>query len=275
MTKFGVIADVHGNLPALEAVIAKLEQRGVERYLVAGDLVGYGPHPNECVRIVDDLDATVVAGNHELILAGALPEGPIHPQARQTLQWTRAALDDRSRAILARLPRTVALPDGIVLTHASLTGPTLYVRTTAQAANEFKLLAAHYPDARVLIVGHTHRRAAWSMGEGRLRPASGKTLSLDALGPHLLNPGSVGQSRGLRPLAQAAILDVRAGTVEFLSVDYPKAGLRRDLARAGLPTRTYHMIPWAPTHWNLGVVAALRDRMHWRSGSATHDSSDR
>src|SRR3954447_12802496 len=93
----GVVADIHANLHALETVLAALERAGVERYLCAGDLVGYGPRPNECVARVPSLAAVVVAGTHDLIALGKLAPDGLGPLPRQTLEWTAAALDDDSR----------------------------------------------------------------------------------------------------------------------------------------------------------------------------------
>src|SRR3954453_519788 len=90
--RWGVIADIHSNLHALEAVLAALERAGVERYVCAGDLVGYGPRPNECVERVAALDAVVVAGNHDLVAIGRLSAEGLGPLPAQTVQWTASVL---------------------------------------------------------------------------------------------------------------------------------------------------------------------------------------
>ena len=99
--RYGVLADVHGNLDALRAVLRALERHGVDRYLVAGDLVGYGPYPNECVAALAELPATCVAGNHDLIALGSAVGSPLH-RARAT----QPALDRAgARPRRTRLPR--------------------------------------------------------------------------------------------------------------------------------------------------------------------------
>ena len=108
--RYGVISDVHGNLHALLAAIEVLERAGVERYLCLGDLVGYGPFPNECARRVAELGAVCVAGNHDLIAVDRLDPAGIGALARTTLAWTRTVLDPDVRAQLAGLPLTVACP---------------------------------------------------------------------------------------------------------------------------------------------------------------------
>src|SRR4051794_17709320 len=102
--RLGVIADVHGNLPALEATVAALERMGVDRYACLGDIVGYGPFPVECVELIAGLDALAVAGNHDLIATGRLEGVTVSALAARTLGWTAEILDDRSRAYLRALP---------------------------------------------------------------------------------------------------------------------------------------------------------------------------
>ena len=125
--RYGVISDIHGNLPALEAVLDALARIGVDAYACAGDLVGYGPQPNECVQIVRALGVVSVAGNHDLIALGELSEDRCERLARDSLRWTRGQLEEPTRAYLAGLPRRVELPGGVVVAHGSLDDPQEYV----------------------------------------------------------------------------------------------------------------------------------------------------
>lgn len=217
----GVIADVHANLPALEAVLAVLEAADVDTYLCAGDLVGYGPWPNECVERVAALPGVCVAGNHDLIATGRLGDGRCEPLARTTLAWTRNQLGSDARTYLESLPLSARLEE-ILLTHAS---PGNAERALTAAGAE-EALGSLDPDARVLVVGHTHRPLSVSAGSARL-----------------LNPGAVGQSRELRVRARALVLDRTSGEARFLAVPYDTARVRRALAAAGLPRRAYHLPP--------------------------------
>ena len=217
----GVIADVHGNLPALEAALAALQEAGVESYLCAGDLVGYGPWPDECVERVAALPGLCVAGNHDLIVAGRLGDERCEPLARTTLAWTRRRLGEDARAYLESLPLSARLDDMLV-THGSPGDPERALTKERAAA----ALRALEPGVRVLVVGHTHRPISVSLGEARL-----------------LNPGSVGQSRELSVRARALVLDREDGTARFLAVRYDTAPVRRALTAAGLPRRAYHLPP--------------------------------
>src|SRR6478735_5391674 len=103
--RIGLISDVHANLFALRAAVARLRAEGVDAWVCAGDLVGYGPHPNECVETVAELDPTIVAGNHELMLLGDLPDTRAGWLARRSIAWTREVVQLDVRSYLAALPR--------------------------------------------------------------------------------------------------------------------------------------------------------------------------
>ena len=237
--RLAVLADVHANLAALNAVLAAGERERVDRVVVAGDLVGYGPLPNETVARVAALDAVCVAGNHDLIVLDKLTDAPATPFARDSLAWTRSVLGEEARAYLESLP-LVERAGPVVVAHGSLGDPWRYVRSDAEAAAELDRLEAAHPGAWLLVLGHTHRAAAWHSGLGAL-PARASALPLD--GVTLLNPGSVGHSRGVRPLARFLILDLDRRTAEHRSVGYDDSRTRRELRRAGRPPASCHERP--------------------------------
>jgi putative phosphoesterase len=225
--RIGVVSDVHANLPALEAVLAALSSARVERVVHAGDVVGYGPWPNECAALLRDVRG--VAGNHDLAVLGRLDYSRYDRIARRAIDWTREALTPESRAYLEALPARLD-EERLVVTHGSLDSPEDYVRTPAQADAQL----ARVPGDAVLVLGHTHH-PLWHRGR-------------------LLNPGAVGQSRDGRLVAYYALLDLDAGTAELKEVPYDVARVRRELRRRGLPPGTYR---WPPS-LAARVVARLR-----------------
>ncbi|MEA2374569.1 MAG: hypothetical protein QOD53_1032 [Thermoleophilaceae bacterium] len=122
--RYGVVSDVHANLHALETVLAALEREGAERILCPGDLVGYGPRPNECVARLREAGALAVAGNHDLMATDRLSAGTLGGLQKQTIEWTRGALDPETRAYLEALPEHATTDDGVVIAHGSLGDPT-------------------------------------------------------------------------------------------------------------------------------------------------------
>ncbi len=239
--RYGVLSDVHGNAFALRAAVDRLTRVGVDGWLCAGDLVGYGPQPNECVARLAELGAIGVAGNHELLVLGRLPLDRAGRLARETTPWTRAALRADSRAYLAGLPLTVRLGE-LVMAHGSLDDPQRYVTAPDQARRELAALHRTDPAARVLVLGHTHR--PWLFHEtAGTAPAADTTLP--PAGRLLVNPGSVGQSRQREwvPRARFALLDLDRGEVRFFTEPYDVAGARAALRAQGLPGSGIHVPP--------------------------------
>lgn len=254
--RYGVIADVHANLHALEAVLAFLSAQDVDGYLCAGDLVGYGPLPNECVRRVIELPGRCVAGNHDLIVLDRLSDERCIPLAKASLAWTRRVLDDAARALLAGLPLD-ARADDVVLRHGSLADPQQYVVTARQAHACLDDLARAEPGAAILILGHTHHPMAVSRGRGSLLRRATGTVRLPPGDPVVLNPGAVGQSRSRDTRARVMVLDTAARTATFHAVPYDEAACRRALRERGLPPASCHL---PRSRWSQ-VTAVVKRRL--------------
>jgi predicted phosphodiesterase len=237
--RYAVLADIHANLHALDAVLEAVRSEGVDAYLVAGDLVGYGPFPNECVERVAGLDAACVAGNHDLIVLGQLSDDRCIPLAKTSLAWTRDVLRDDARSYLEGLPPSVDIGP-IVIAHGSLDDPQEYTRTPEQAIAQLEQLEREHPEARTLIVGHTHR--PWACDETGREPERRGAVAL----PNerlLLNPGAVGQSRELRVRAYYLLFDLDRRVAEFRTVGYDTRACREALRARGLSPRSIHLRP--------------------------------
>ena len=231
--RYAVISDVHGNLQALQAVVTAARSLAVDHWVCAGDVVGYGARPSECVALVDELSATWVAGNHELLVGGVLTTARCTRMAASSVRWTQDVLSQDVLARLADLPLQAELP-GLTIAHGSPGDPEEYVRSGDRA----DVLLQGRSDG--LVLGHTH--APWLRVPGRdvLRGGTG----VHHVGPpFLLNPGSVGQSRDVSPDARFAIVDMATKDVELLAVPYDVREARTDLVRAGLPPISYHVRP--------------------------------
>lgn len=251
--RYGVLADIHGNLHALERVLDLFGQIGVDGYLVAGDLVGYCAFPNECVERVQELDPVCVAGNHDLISLGQLGDDRCIELARQTLRWTADVLTDDAREYLAGLPLCVDL-EGIALAHGSLEDPQKYVVRREQAVEQLRR-AEERSGARILILGHTHR--AWACDAGGSTRSVRRELDVGG-GRFLLNPGAVGQSRELRARARCMILDLERRRASFHAIGYDVAACREALRRHGLPVTAYRLRPSPRRAFSRAVRRAKR-----------------
>jgi predicted phosphodiesterase len=258
--RYGVISDIHANLHALDAVLGMLSRVGVDDVLCAGDLVGYGPMPNECVARIAALGARCVAGNHDLIALGRLSDIDCSELAQDSLRWTRRELSRDSRRYLDALPSVVTTPDGVVVAHGSLESPAEYVRNADQRNAQLALLERMHPEAHVLILGHTHRRVAHGADVGTSRLRWRGSVALAPSDRYLLNPGSVGQSRERTARARFMVLDLDRRRVTYYSVAYDLAGCRRALRDRGRPTWSMHLNPSALARSASLLRRALRPR---------------
>ncbi len=241
MTRLGVLADVHANEQALDAVLTHLEAAGVEAFACAGDLVGYGASPDACVRRTLGLPGIAVAGNHELMVLSRLETDRCTPAARASVHWTRASMATDTRAAIAKLPLRRRGPGGLVVAHGSLSDPQRYLRTESEAATELARLALTEPDASVLVVGHTHEPLAVSERRGTLLAGGRGTVTWAPDERVLLNPGAVGQARGGAARARAMVLDLDARSATFVALRYDVRSCRRTLRAAGLPRDACHV----------------------------------
>jgi predicted phosphodiesterase len=238
--RYGVISDVHANLHALDAALVFLATQDVDGYLCAGDLVGYGPLPDETVGRVLGLPGRCIAGNHELIVLGRLTDERCGALARASLRWTRGAIDDQTRALLARLPLSARI-DGIALHHGSVADPQEYVLTQRQALACLHDLERTAPGAELLVLGHTHRPLAVSRDRGSLLRRRTEAVSLPPGDRVVLNPGAVGQSRTREARARCMVLDTAARVATFHALPYDEAACRRALVERGLPPGSCHV----------------------------------
>ncbi|MEJ2887999.1 metallophosphoesterase family protein [Actinomycetospora aeridis] len=224
--RLGLISDVHANLPALDAALAALDRAGVDTLMCAGDLVGYGPHPNACVARIAERGVPTVAGNHDLMALGELSTDRCVGTARESQRWTRGVLSAEARAYLAALPARLELPDAVVA-HGSLDDPEEYVVTPAQVTAQLAALARRHPLHRVLVLGHTHRQRLDTSPEGR----------------RLVNPGATGQSRQWERGPRARCAVVTDTGVEWLAVRYDARPVLADLQAIGISRRAVHAPP--------------------------------
>lgn len=198
-----------------------------------GDLVGYGPRPNECTASVAQRADLCLIGNHDLAALGRIDLLEFNEDAAASARWTASTLTDDTREFLARLePR--AEREGIGLYHASPRDPVWeYVLSAEVAAASI----AAAPES-VSLVGHSHVALAFSLDgntpAGGLAP-DGTELDLASAERWLLNPGSVGQPRDGDPNAAFLVLDLGLRQAVFRRVPYPIERTQEDLRAAGLP----------------------------------------
>lgn len=230
--RLAVLSDIHANLAALDAVRADLPP--VDETWVLGDIVGYGPQPNEVIRALQEMGARSVMGNHDGATIGTVDVSWFNPDAARAIAWTETAVDENARAYLATLPE-VRREGELTAVHGSPRDPTWeYITGPGIAAENLGAF-----DTRICLHGHTHVPIVFRADDGRMEvvPATPEAPVTIATARALINPGSVGQPRDGNPAASYLVLDTQAGTAEFRRVAYDVAATQRLMRQAGLPPR--------------------------------------
>ena len=230
--RVAVVSDIHSNLRALEAVLEAIDADAPDELWCLGDLVGYGPRPNECCALVAERATVCLAGNHDLAIVGTIDLDEFHGDAAIAARLNREALTPESHAYLDRLePQGTA--HGVALYHGSARDPVWEYVLSDEAALATLALA----DAPLVLVGHSHVAlqiaASQDEANGGLAPAGAVVELGDA--PTLLNPGSVGQPRDGDPRAAYLLLDLGAHRAEFRRVEYDIPRTQNEMKDAGLP----------------------------------------
>ena len=226
-----LISDIHGNLEALDAVLAEIKARRPGRVFCLGDVVGYGASPNECLAKVRKHCELVLLGNHDAAASGGPEAARFNIYARVAAEWTAKTLTRENREYLQRLPLTSS-QGSTYLVHASPACPRdwEYLLDRFDAEPQF-----HYFTEPICFIGHTHQPAVYMADPAGTKslPLSNVTLEPDRR--YIINVGSVGQPRDHDPRACFVIYHEAAGGIEFVRVPYDIEGAQAKIRAAQLP----------------------------------------
>ncbi|MBN1968623.1 MAG: metallophosphoesterase family protein [Candidatus Delongbacteria bacterium] len=198
--KIAVISDIHSNLEALLSVIRKIEEEKVDRIYCLGDIVGYGPNPNECIELIKSVSDKVVLGNHDSAVLGYTSTALFNEYAKNATVWTRKNLSAENLDYLESLPIAIR-ENNLLFVHSTPYEPEKwnYILSTKSAADSFD-----YFEEDVCFIGHSHRNEVFRNGDGRL----------------IINAGSVGQPRDGNPRACFCVFDTLIFEFKFFRVTY-------------------------------------------------------
>ena len=228
--KYGILGDIHANLEAFEAVISEMERQGVKKFISVGDLVGYGANPRECIDRVREIDAVVVAGNHDFAAVDKLNIDFFNTYARESALWTRAALRDKDRDFIKSL-KLIEYCDNFTVVHSSLYMPELfeYIQTSYDAHLSFE-----QQTTPLSFLGHSHvpvnffkrKNVSFNM-ETEVKLEDGVKA--------MINVGSIGQPRDENPDAVCVVYDSTAMKIVITRVRYDVEKTASKIVGAGLP----------------------------------------
>jgi putative phosphoesterase len=226
--RVAVITDIHANLPALRAALDRIEELGIGDVYCGGDLVGYGPHPNEVCALIAEREIPAIYGNYDYAIARDLDDcgcAYVTPEDRElgqrSVEWTLAHTDGASKELMRKLPfdlRFQVGPASVHLVHGSPRKVNEYLFEDKPASLYERLAAAE--EAGVLVFGHTHK--PWVRSHG---------------GVLFVNCGSVGKPKDGDPRGAFAVLDGRGGELEATieRVPYDAAAVAAEIRESGLP----------------------------------------
>ncbi|MDP2350196.1 MAG: metallophosphoesterase family protein [Chloroflexota bacterium] len=230
--RVAVLSDIHANLAALDAVLAAVPS--VDEVWQLGDIVGYGPDPDEVVARLKEVGALGVCGNHDVAALGGPEIESFNLDARNAMLWTRATISDETRVWLGALPERLERV-GFTMVHGSPRDPIWeYVTSTPVARAGIGAM-----ETQAGLHGHTHIPIAYLEDDGRLEtmsPGAGSRIAFEGRRV-LLNPGSVGQPRDGIPAASWLILDTDDGSATWQRTAYDVAGVQAAMSRFNLPER--------------------------------------
>jgi diadenosine tetraphosphatase ApaH/serine/threonine PP2A family protein phosphatase len=235
--RIGFLSDIHGNREALDACIAHAKRHGVDRWVVLGDLVGYGADPAYVVDRVRELvgeTGVVIKGNHDAAAAAGVAEN-MNEYATSAVTWTYDELDDEARDYLRALPMCVEEEDRLYV-HSDATKPAEWRYVSDAATAERSLRAT---DKRLTFCGHIHIPQLYHMAPQKpamlFKPQHGAPVPLVASRKWLMVQGAVGQPRDRNPAAAYGVLDVKKNEMSYMRVPYDIESAARKIHSAGLP----------------------------------------
>lgn len=227
--KVAIISDIHANLEAFQTVLTYLQAKNISEIICLGDIIGYGPRPNECVELVKTHCQTCLMGNHD---HGVLELTDIHAfnqYAQDALLWTRRHLFQHHKAYLENLPFSFAMEEVLFVHSTPLQPEEWHYIFTAEEARQ-NLQGIHH---RLVFIGHSHIPMIFSE-QGGVIEAGRLQLNLEK-DRYIVNVGSVGQPRDGDPRACFVIFERDTHTVEYVRLQYPVEKTYQEILESQLP----------------------------------------
>jgi predicted phosphodiesterase len=230
-----VISDIHANLTALETVLA--DAGPVDETWCLGDVIGYGPDPNEVVERLRDIpNLSIILGNHDVAVLGQMDYAVFNTEARKSLLWQKKSVTPSNLLYLESLPQDIMVRKNVTMAHGSPRDPVWeYILNTLVARLNFEAFETSY-----CFVGHSHIQCMFQLDTTKDRVSLDipqQDVALKLCPRAILNPGSVGQPRDRDPRSSYAIFDPDAETWEPRRVEYDIELVQKRIRAAGLPEK--------------------------------------
>ena len=227
----GILSDIHGNMHALQSVLEAFDEAGITRLYCCGDVVGYGPHPNECCAILREREIPTIVGNHDYAALGLTDTTYFNEVAKRAIDWTTEELSEENLEYLREMPLKRSVENAL-LVHACPSSPEewAYILTMGDARQNFGSF-----EEQVCFVGHSHQPFIIENDNEELSCPANPRVRLRDNRRYLVNVGSVGQPRDRNPDACYAILNLEEATITIERAKYDIAATQHAIHERGLP----------------------------------------
>ncbi len=238
---YTIISDIHGNLAALNAFFDFYRKQGLKssKIICAGDIVGYGPAPSQCLKLIRSTTDIIINGNHERMLLNPNYRRDASHLAVEAIEWVERILRPEELSFIARLPENIKLDPSIYLIHGSPEDPDEYIFTSESALRGIRVLKKL--EIRRAIVGHTHVPGVFDQRGAKLYKP-GIEVKLDPEQYYIINPGSIGQPRDGDPRGSFCVMDSDNLAVNFYRFEYDIDLTAKQISKAGLPIQLAHRL---------------------------------
>ena len=239
--RFGLLADIHANVVALDAVLAELDRQGVEQILVLGDVVGYGPHPQACIERLAQRRCLVVQGNHDFATASGDTSRGFSKLAKWAVDWTRDQLPSSCLNWLGQLP-PVHRQDNWIAVHGAPVDKSYFFAYVYHMTYQANLDWLQEQGLQIGFHGHSHLQLVYRRSGRGDDKDEGEHLDLSRDRCSLVCPGAVGQPRGGGTAAEFAIYDSLTGNLTQHHVPYALDGIVEDMKRLHFPAQLHERL---------------------------------
>ncbi|MCF7898233.1 MAG: metallophosphatase family protein [Candidatus Omnitrophica bacterium] len=214
--RYGIFSDIHSNLEAFSEAVNYFNGRKIDRFICLGDIVGYGPDPQQCLEVVKKLKSKTIAGNHDWATVGKFNLNYFNWCAQKALSWTQKKINEKGWKYLHGLP-LIYKKNNFYCVHGSLDKPKNfnYTITPSQVQLNFSLL-----DARLCFIGHSHITEVFCLNKGQIKHLRKEKINIEKDKKYIINVGSIGQPRDGDPRLSLCVYDTDKQLLTFKRIEY-------------------------------------------------------
>ncbi len=233
--RYAVISDIHGNVDALEAVLADISTRSIDISVCLGDIVGYYPDPEKCVSLVREHVTYALAGNHDYAAIGRLDHRNFTFYAYVAMEWTKEHLSAGAKEYLESLPIKIEM-EGMFFTHSSPSNPQDFAQYVFPDSDEAIFEAFSSLVHKINFIGHTHWPSIMLQDDDRIILHNEDSIVINDDNYYLINVGSVGQPRNFDPHSCYAVYDSETREISLVRVAYDYSVTQKKVIKNNLPS---------------------------------------